>query len=176
MKRLDNLKLRVVAVMAVVMSLIAGAEAAKAGGNNATFGVEAGYNSRYDTPIAGIFFNYDLDKHFRLGADAELAFRHEDYDALLLDVDAHFPFQINPKVEVFPLAGVSYSAWSHHLPDELEDLGDDVTERLSRFGINIGGGVGIRLTQTLKLNLQARYTIVEAKSGVRLTAGIGYIF
>ena len=53
---------------------------------------------------------------------------------------------------------------------------DDVTTRTSAFGLNFGGGMGIKVTSTLKLNIQARYTLVSQRSGARITAGIAYVF
>lgn len=171
-----NLIISRLAVVLGSMSVFCGAQSALAGGHNTTFGIEGGYNSRYDTPVAGIFFNYNFTDHFRLGADADIAFRSKNYDAFLLDVDAHFPFVKSSVVEFYPIAGVNFSTWSHHIPaSEIEDT-DDVTTRTSNFGINLGAGVGFRVTQTLKINIQARYTLIEAKSGARITAGIGYIF
>ena len=159
----------VTAVLGALLVLAPGARA----GDNVTFGIEAGYNTRYETPVAGLAFTYRLKPHFRLGADADIAFRHKDYDALLLDVDAHFPFASNAHVEFYPLVGANFSAWSHHIVNENDD---DVTTRTSAFGLNFGGGMGIKVTSTLKLNIQARYTLVSQRSGARITAGIAYVF
>lgn len=147
-----------------------------AGRHESTFGIEGGWTSRNESAIAGIFYNYRFTNHFRLGADADIAFRNNNRDALLLDVDAHFPITMSAKTEFYPLAGVNFSAWSHHIPANDIDNTDDVTDRYSHLGLNLGAGFGFRLTSTLKINIQARYSLIEANSGVRITAGIGYVF
>ena len=89
---------RTAIVTAVLGALLVLAPGARAGGN-VTFGIEAGYNTRYETPVAGLAFTYRLKPHFRLGADADIAFRHKDYDALLL--------MLTPKISCSKSSGVT---------------------------------------------------------------------
>lgn len=168
------LTIKRLAFVAVALCGIVAASAPMQAGGNASFGIEGGYNTRYSTPVAGLAFTYRFKPHFRLSADADIAFRHKDYDALLLDVDAHFPFAANPNVEFFPVFGANFSAWSHHIAGD--ENSDDVTNRTSAFGLNFGGGMGVKVTSTLKLNIQARYTLISRRSGARISAGIAYVF
>ena len=154
--------------------MLCGISQANAAEHEKSFGVQGGWNSRNESAVAGLTFSYRFTNHFRLGADAEVGFRNKDRDAFLIDVDAQFPFATSSRIELYPLAGVNFSAWSRHL--EPTDENDDVTTRTSNFGLNLGGGMGFRATSTLKLSLDARYSLVKSNSGVRVTVGIAYMF
>lgn len=146
---------------------------AHAGGHEKVFGVEIGYVSRNNSASGGLFFQYGIIPHLRLEADADIAFRHQNRDALMIDLNAHVPFSVARGVELYPLAGVNYSAWALHLNDA---GGKDVTTRKGGLGLNVGGGLGLRVTRSLKLKVEATFTAVEKNNGARISAGIGYSF
>lgn len=148
-------------------------QTATAGGHEKVFGVEIGYVSRNNSASGGLFFQYGIIPHLRLEADADIAFRHQNRDALMIDLNAHVPFSVARGVELYPLAGVNYSAWALHLNDT---GGKDVTTRKGGLGLNVGGGLGLRVTRSLKLKVEASFTAVEKNNGARISAGIGYSF
>ena len=79
------------------------------------------------------------------------------------------------RAALYPLIGLNYSWWnSHnrteHAPDE------DVSTRKRNFGLNAGAGFEFTASPTLKIHIEARYSMVKSNSSAQLTAGIAYIF
>lgn len=161
------------------LAVLTGGTPVNAAGHEKTFGVQAGYISRNQSAEAGLFFQYSVSRHFRPAMDATIAFRKQNRDALLVDLNAQMPFVTGDRFEVYPLAGINFSAWSLHLPAEAKADGDgnsESTNRTSRFGLNAGVGAGLRVTNTLKLKLEAIYTANKSNNAARVSIGIGYTF
>jgi len=161
----------------VVLAGVSGIEATAAERGQKTFGVRTGYVSRNKSMDAGLFFQYTFSQHFRLEPSADIVFRHDDRDAFMIDLNAQVPFSFSNSIfDLYPFAGLNFSSWNHHFPDEVSDFNDDVSTRTNRFGINFGAGFDLKVSDTMKLNLQAGYTLLKANSAFRLLVGIGYIF
>lgn len=142
-----------------------------------SFGVRTGYVSRNKSMDAGLFFQYAFSSHFRLEPSADIVFRHDDRDAFMIDLNAQVPFSFsNSNFDLYPFAGVNYSSWNRHFPDDMSNFNDDVSTRTNRFGLNFGAGFDLRVSSSLKLNLQAGYTLVKANSALRILVGIAYVF
>ncbi len=142
-----------------------------------SLGPKIGYASKNKSAVAGLVFQYAFSEHFRLAPELGYIFRHDNLDAFQFDINAHMPFSFTgEKVAFYPLAGLNYSSWSHHFDrSELLET-DDVSTRTSRFGLNLGAGFDLRCTKTLKLTLEAKYTLMKGYSNTAITAGISYVF
>lgn len=151
---------------------------ANAAAGEKTFGVKTGYVSRNTSALAGLFFQYSFSDHFRIAPDAEVVFRHKDRDAFIVDLDCQFPFKFaqDGKTSLYPIAGLNYSSWNRHMTKVEEDQTKDVSSRSGKFGLNLGAGFDLKCSSTLKLSLEARYSLVKSNSSVQISAGIGYIF
>ena len=166
-----------IALSAAFFFGVVDAEAASRG--EKTFGVRTGYVSRNKSADAGLFFQYTFSEHFRLQPAADIVFRHDDRDAFMIDLNAQVPFAMStPNFSLYPFAGLNYSSWNYHSPmqDTEDRFSDDVTTRKNRFGVNLGAGFDLKLSETLKLNLEAGYTLVKSNSALRILVGIGYVF
>lgn len=75
-------------------------------------------------------------------------------------------------VELYPLAGLCFAGWTAR--SEVDN--SDVSTRVSRFGFNVGAGIGFRLSSRLRLGLQADYVLIKDFKGVDVMAKIGYAF
>lgn len=143
------------------------------------FGVRTGYVSDNNSVDAGLFFQYTFSKHFRLEPSADIIFRNKNRDAFMINLDAHIPFGFsNSKFDLYPLAGLNYSSWNRHtkLVDNESHIDNDVSTRKSRFGVNFGAGFDLKVSETLKINLQAEYTLIKTYSTLRAMVGIAYVF
>lgn len=144
-----------------------------------TVGITAGYNTRNESAIAGLFFQYRINRLLRLAPDVTYIFRHNDVDGLALNGNIQMPLPVvTDRVNFYPLAGINYTSWSLHT-DNLKPTivdGDDVTNRVSKLGFNIGAGIDIYATSSLKLFVEGKYTAVKKYSTGSITLGIGYSF
>lgn len=140
-----------------------------------TLGVQAGYISYNESALAGIEFTYRFSKNFRLAPSANYAFRHQDTDALLVNLNAQIPFPMSQRWELFPYAGINYSSWNFHIHGTAND-DSDVTSRLTRFGVNLGAGIGVNVTPSLRLGLTAGYVFIKHFHGCDILARIAYRF
>lgn len=149
-----------------------------------TLGVCVGYNTSNKRPLAGAQFSYRFNRLLRLTPSVEYVFRNNGLDALMLDLDMEFVFPLaQGRCDIYPLAGLNFSSWNYHpsTPPSLPRVGnlpstDDVSSRVSRFGLNAGAGFGVNITRSLRLSVTAAYTFIEEFHGANITAGIHYRF
>jgi len=141
-----------------------------------SLGPKIGYASRNSSAVAGLVFQYTFSQHLRIAPEIGCVFRHKNQDAFLADINFHVPFGLldTDKVALYPLAGLAFNSWALHGHDSVEDV--DVTSHVNRFGLNLGAGFDLRCSSTLKLNLEAKYTLVKSYSSAYITLGISYVF
>lgn len=140
-----------------------------------SLGPKLGYVSENSSCVAGLVFQYNFTSHLRLVPEISCVFRNKGQDALLIDLNAHVPFGVgSQKAWLYPLAGLSFNSWATHGIETLND--DDVTTHTNRFGVNVGAGFELRCSDSMKLNLEAKYTLIKSYSATYVTAGISYIF
>lgn len=173
-------------VVAAVMISAATVPVRAAEKGDKVFGVRTGYVSRNNSADIGLFFQYTFNKYFRLQPSADLVFRHNDRDAFMVDINGQVPIDFSTdKFNLYPFAGLNFSSWNHHLPATLipsltENGAPGVipasSSRSNYFGVNFGAGFDLNVSKTLRISLEAGYTFVKSNSGVRVLAGIGYIF
>ncbi len=138
-------------------------------------GPKVGYVSRNNSVLGGLAFQYAFSRHFRLSPEAAVVFRHDNLDALQIDINGHFTFPVaSDRLAVYPLAGVNFTSWGRH--DINDGDGDDVTNHVNRFGLNMGAGVELRFTSALRLSLEAKYQLMKTYPGAVVSFGIGYVF
>ena len=169
MKKIRPYLLGLLAIAAVSTACPPDASAQK---GEKTFGIKTGYITRNKSALAGIEFSYRFSKHFMLNPNIDYAFRNNNIDAFLFNIDTAYPIAIgSPRAEIYPIAGLNYSSWNSRVPDE-----EDSSVRTSRFGLNAGIGFIYKVTPTLRLNASARFTAVKRVSTGLFNIGIGYCF
>lgn len=140
-----------------------------------TLGLQTGYTSYNQSAIAGMEFSYRFSRNFRLAPSVNYVFRHKSVDALMINLNAQVPFPFAGRWEAFPLAGINYSSWNYH-NGATANNDHDVTTRVSRFGLNVGAGIGYAATPTLRLSLTADYVLIKHFGGCNILARIAYRF
>lgn len=162
----------------LALATFAAMSAVPAYGADKTFGLRAGYNTRNESALAGLFFQYGFSEHFRLSPNVDYIFQHDDVDALSINCNVHMPFKLtqSAKTRIYPLAGLNYTSWNYHHTEQSERENDDVTTRRNRFGLNVGAGFEIRATSSLKISVEAKATLIKSYSSATISAAIGYIF
>ena len=140
-----------------------------------SFGLKTGYITKNNSALAGLVFRYNMGHHLRLASELGIVFRNEKLDALTVDANVHFPFELpSGKVGFYPLVGLAFNSWNHH---EATDSGDsDVTSHTNCLGLNGGAGVDFYCTQSLRLGFEAKYTLIRHLPNGQFTISIAYVF
>lgn len=146
-------------------------------------GLRGGFTTRNTTATAGLYFSYRFTEHFRLSPKVDYAFRHNGTDAFAFNIDAEMPISLNPatnRVNFYPIAGMNYSTFTNHAVvspiQPLADEYDDSSDRVNRFGLNIGAGLEFFATPTLRLAIEGKCTLIKQYTGGWFNLSIGYVF
>lgn len=169
-----NKKIWIFGIVAAIMAALSTPFDVSAQRGEKTLGIRAGYNTRNESAMTGIYFQYRFSKHFRIAPNADYIFRHHGTDALSVNGNVHFPFALSPRWNIYPLAGINFTMWNHR-SENLENT-DDVSTRSNKFGLNAGGGLEWYATPTLKIMLEGKYCWVKDFDTGAITLGIGYVF
>ncbi|MCM1067974.1 MAG: outer membrane beta-barrel protein [Muribaculaceae bacterium] len=167
-------RLSAIMLIAIVSLLGLNANAQTPERGRASLGPKVGFVSRNVSATAGITFEYSFSKHVRIAPEVGVIFRHKDLDGFAADVNVHFPIDMSAKAAFYPLVGVGFTSWGRHREDA--EGGKDVTSHISAFGINAGAGFEYYCTSSLKLSLEARYTLMKHYPTAYVTAGIAFVF
>lgn len=142
-----------------------------------TIGIELGYNTFNEAPATGIAFSYRFSRRLRVAPNVQYIFRKNHTDAFIFNCDIHVPFPVKASpVEFYPIAGISYASWNNRTSGTRTNIIDDVSTRDSQFGLNLGGGVGIKCSGNLRLLIEGRYSFVRDYNTTMILAGIAYNF
>ena len=140
-------------------------------------GAKLGYVDKNNSASMGLVFQYSFSHHLRVAPEIGCVFKHKNMDAFTIDFNFHTPFTFTgEKAALYPLAGLNYSSWNRTMPRALVDETDDITTRTSRFGLNLGAGFELRCSRTLKLGIEAKYTLIKSYSGASVAAMVCYVF
>ncbi len=168
-------KLLRLALILITLYAAALPAAARTTRGETSFGPKVGYVSRNNSATAGLVFQYSLSSVVRIAPELGVIFRHENLDGLAADINVHFPFGFaGGKASVYPLVGANFTSWGRHGIDP--ETHDDVTSHSNQFGINMGAGLELRCTHSLKLSLEGRYTLMRHYPTAFVTAGIAFVF
>jgi len=160
--------------MTVIGVTMASAEAG--GFARRTIGLDAGYSSRGESVVTGIFFKYRFSRHFTIAPNVDYVFKHHNLDGYAFNLNTNFPIALgSPRVNFYPLVGVAVSSWNERYPDG-DDATDDASTRTTCLGINAGAGFEVAVTPTLTLNLEGYYNWIKTYDGAYVKASIGYCF
>ena len=132
-----------------------------------TVGILAGYTTENQSGIAGLFFQYRCNSLLRLSPECMFAIKNDNRSAFLFNGNAHFLIKASEKANFYPLVGITFHNWKYYNSDENNKF---------RLGGNIGAGFEIMATSTLKLSVEAKYSLVKDFSSGNFYASIGYVF
>lgn len=168
---------KVLRTFALILALICSAAVpmqAQTHRGEKSLGIKGGYISQNASALAGLVFEYSFSRHVRIAPQIGVVFRNHDRDALTLDVDVHFPITLGgPRANFYPIVGLAFNSWTKHY-EEVDSK--DITTHSNNLGANAGMGFDIRCTDSLKLSLEGRYTLLQHYSNVQVVASIAYVF
>jgi len=146
-------------------------------------GLRGGFTTRNTTATAGLYFSYRFTEHFRLTPKMDYVFRHHGTDAFSFNFDSEMPISLSPasdKVTFYPIAGINYTTLTNHTssndPVQFSESSDDSSQRVSRFGLNLGAGIEYFATPTLRLAFEGKCSLIKQYTGGYFNISIGYVF
>jgi opacity protein-like surface antigen len=155
-------KLLLLTVLALTTSL--GAFAQK--GEKAVIG-NIGYQTDSKHFLIGVQGKYNITNEIRIAPDFMLLFPKNHTIGLDINVNAHYVFNVDKNVSVYPLAGIAMqnSRFSH----------SGVTASNTNFGFNLGGGFAYDLANNSFINAELKYTFSDGDCAT-FTVGYGFKF
>lgn len=162
--------------VATLLAVAPATSSAQSAHHEKTVGVTLGYVSRNQSATAGIDFTYRFSQHLRFAPEILYAFQRHSEDALIANVDFQVPFQVHPRFDIYPLAGLNYTGWAFHHSHSVEQELLDVTTRSTHFGLNFGGGISANISSTMRIGVEARWAWVKNYNTALLSAKIAYRF
>ena len=140
-----------------------------------SLGLRGGYNTRNESAVAVLYFQYAFSRHFRLAPNVDYVFRNDGTDAYSANINTHFPiaFDRNERFAVYPFTGVNFISWNHRI-NNID--GQQTSSRTSRLGPNFGVGMEYYCTQSLKISIEGKFSLVKSYNSGVFNIGIGYVF
>lgn len=163
----NRIKFYVAAAIMGISALIV-PTASAIGKGEKSVGINGGFASYNESGYLTASFQYAWADHFRLAPEIGFVFPNNHNTGFVLDADIQFPFRIAKGFGIYPLAGLAFNNWSHKTPSG--------SDNISRFGLNIGAGCDIYLTNSFKLTIEAKYSMMQNTSGVFAGLGFNYLF
>lgn len=159
----NKVKYIIIGLVAICCSIGASAQRGEK-----SLGLLAGYNTRIESGVAGIYFQYRFSSYFRLAPNLQFLIQRNNVSSYAFNMDAHFPLLGQNKVNVYPIAGISFQSWRYK--PESERFTDN------KLGIDAGAGIELKITPTLKTFTEAKYTLIKRHKSGNIVIGLGYCF
>ncbi len=166
-----------VAAMCPVLTF-AQQSAAKRQNNNVSqfyWGPKVGLNSQNESlMVGGVVRADDIYDKFGASLDVLHVIRNNNINGWSLNLDANYMFELKEAgfINIYPLAGLSLTTWK--VFTKTEGINKEVSYKDTRLGLNLGGGMNVKLNNTQRLNFEAKYNFTNGYSC--FTFAVGWLF
>lgn len=130
-------------------------------------GIGLNYATKFDQAGLGLKVQVGLTPNWRIQPEIIYFFQNRNVSTFQANFDVHYAFNIAPKLNVYPLAGVSFSSWSYDYSD---------CDANTRFGVNLGAGLEYRVASRLDIFVEERGQITSDYSQSLATMGVKFHF
>ncbi len=151
-------------ILAAAICLMA-ALGAQAKSSNLAFGIGFNYGTKFDQAGIGAKLQAGITRNFRIEPEFIYFFKNKGVETFDINCNFHYVVRLAPKVDFYPLAGLSYSNWS-----------DDFDHSENRFGVNLGAGLEVRLASNVGFFLEERGQLVSDFSQSVTSLGLKFRF
>ena len=148
------------------MMLISTAMFAQQGSTYVGAIVNYGLHKNYKNFGIGAKVQYEFIDNFRAEASGNYFFKKDYCTMWDVNLNAHYLIPVADKLTVYPLAGLTLLGY------KVEVL--NVSTSDSDFGFNVGAGIEYPITETIKLNFEAKYQYVKDYDRPVISAGIAF--
>lgn len=157
-------------------------------------GIDLSYGSEANSLGIGAEFQYGISDVIRGELSFDYFIRNNDVSMWNIDLTGHYLFNLDEKVTVYPLLGLTYVGINYHYSypdieigggtneDEWGSLGRSALSRESgsvgdgKIGVVFGGGVDYSLTESVSLGAELKYSLVNTYDQLVLSVGAKYKF
>jgi opacity protein-like surface antigen len=176
-KKLIKITLLLLSLASTTLTINAQAKGDLAVGANLTIGM----GDDLTNLGSGVKIQYNATQSLRLEA-ASLYFLPKTQTGSIkierrmwdLSANAHWLFPVAPKITIYPLAGLSLLGTSSSV--QMSGLNYNSNNSDSDLGLNLGGGIDIKLVGGLMLNGEMKYRAGGTWNRLLLSAGVVYRF
>ena len=157
----------IVTCMLVILGIGASAQTRQ---GQSSFGVNLGYGfSDHSNVLFGLDYRYNFTDEIRFAPSFSYFVKENGLSAWAVDVNAHYVIPLSDMFGFYPLAGLDLSFWDLEFVNELH-------QRYTRFGVNLGLGGEVYATDQLTVGLEFRYNLIKDFNQPILGVRIGYNF
>jgi outer membrane protein X len=145
-------------------------------------GLNLGYGSEIKSIAIGAKFNYGITEQFRVSPSFNYFLKKDGFSGWEVNADAHYLFNVAPKVSVYPLAGLTFTGWTFDWGDLFEDLdgfeieGESTSSTETKLGVNLGAGIGYQVANNIGIGLELKYSVVSGFDQFVPTVNLTYKF
>ncbi|KAA6332890.1 hypothetical protein EZS27_018646 [termite gut metagenome] len=157
-----------------------------------TVGLNLGYGTKIKSFGIGAKVGYGITDQIRLSPSFNYFLEKDGLSQWEINADLHYLFPLSDKVTVYPLAGVTYTNWKWDstkawtedvarlflkvaMDDDDIDLYADTYSK-GKIGVNLGGGIGFKLTDKLSVGAELKYSSVSDLDQGIFAVNIAYKF
>lgn len=115
--------------------------------------LKAGYQTDYERFGLGVEGRYNITDNIRLAPDVTFYFPNNHLTGLDINVNAHYVFNIQDNLSVYPLAGIGMV--NNRFSYKGESIGH------TDFGFNLGAGVSYDISGNSFVNFDFKYSFQD---------------
>lgn len=152
---------KILLLLAVVLGMAATASAE----SPVAIGLKLGHATCINQMGLGVDVRCNITDNIRIAPSFDYYFQNNEVSAWDVNANVNYMFDIVDNVDIYPLAGLTFSRWSA-----------DGAETVSRFGANFGGGIDFKVMDNLSLNTELKYQLISDFSQCIISMGVHYSF
>lgn len=170
-------------MMAIV--LIASVSAMAQKGEKA-IGLQLNYGTQVESMGIGAKFQYGITDAIRIEPSFNYFFGKNDGNMFDFNVNAHYLFNVAPKIRVYPLVGLGYASVKtggitsigefNYETGEFDNVEEGGGSRSGNVTVNLGAGAEYHLTDRLSINAELKYQIISNFNQLVIGIGAAYKF
>ncbi|NDV66398.1 outer membrane protein [Bacteroides sp. 224] len=160
-------------------------------------GILLNYGTEIESLGIGAKFQYGITDAIRIEPSFDYYFGKNDFNMFDFNANVHYLFNVAPKINIYPLAGLGYTSWktvdfdfdfgyddddfdlwtrANYDDDDDYDEYDSGSSRSGKIAINLGAGAEYQLTNKLKINAELKYQIISNFNQLVFGVGLAYKF
>ncbi len=150
--------------MVLLLALISIGAFAQTKQGDSSIGLNVGYGFELESATIGVDYRYNVTNAARLAPSFSYFTKNFGVSAIVLDMNAHYVFELSDMFGFYPIGGLSLSFW------------DGKYDNFTRFGVNIGLGGEVYATEQITVGLETKYNVIKDADQALVAVRVGYNF